>query len=63
MEDQLDCTKSHCYVYHIKEKTNVTTKFEPNNQEVIRRDKNMRTAPLSKEPWEHLRVEVRFEIK
>ena len=20
MEEQLDCTKSHCYVYHIKEK-------------------------------------------
>ena len=36
---------------------------ELNNQEVIRRDKNMRTAPLSKEPWEHLRVEVRCEIK
>jgi len=31
----------------------------PLSKEVIRRDKNMRTAPLSKEPWEHLRVEAR----
>jgi len=31
----------------------------PLSKEVMRRDKNMWTAPLLKEPWEHLRVEAR----
>jgi len=31
----------------------------PLSKEVMRRDRNMWTAPLLKEPWEHLRVEAR----
>merc|ERR1712192_298757 len=31
----------------------------PLSKEVMRRDRNMWTAPLLKEPWEHMRVEAR----
>ena len=44
MEQQLDCTKSHCYVYHIKEKIS--------SQAGLRADGAGESAlPAEESPW------------